>query len=295
MIESVPNVSEGRNPGVLDRVAATIRESGTQVLDVHSDPDHHRSVFTLVGTPDQVVDGILDMVEVAVASIDITRHRGEHPRIGAVDVVPFVPLDETTIESCVSAARRTAKAIGRRFSIPVYLYEKAASRPDRRNLANIRRGGTAALSERIGSNHGRPDFGPCRLHPTAGATAVGVRPLLVAYNVNLASDDLAAARSIAAAIRASNGGLAGVKALGVRLHSRGIVQVTMNLTDVTATPVSVAFERVCQEAGRRGVRVFESEIVGLAPRAALSGATTESLLLTRPLETIVLENRIPSP
>jgi len=295
MVESVPNVSEGRDLRVVDRIGQAVRRSGARLLDVHRDPDHHRSVYTLVGDPDIVVAGIVSMVETAIEAIDIGRHRGEHPRIGAVDVIPFVPLGDASIDTCVSAARRAGEAIGGRFAVPVYLYEAAASRPERRNLADVRRGGLARLAERIGSADGRPDFGPPQLHPRAGATSVGARRVLVAYNVNLESDDLAAAKSIAAAVRASNGGLPGVKALGVRLHSRGLAQVTMNLTDVAATSVPAAFARVCEEAARRGVGVLESEIVGLAPRSALGGASTESLRLTRPVEDVVLEDRIASP
>lgn len=232
------------------------------------------------------------MVDAAVAAVDIGSHRGEHPRIGAVDVIPFVPLEGSSMEECISVARTVGRQIGERWGIPVYLYEAAASRPDRRNLADVRRGGSDALAERIESEAGRPDFGPSRLHPTAGAVAVGARGFLVAYNVNLASDDLDAARSIARAVRGSNGGLRGVKALGVMLHSRGLAQVTMNLTDIGVTTVLDAFESVRAEAEQRGLRILESEIVGLVPRRALAGAATEDLLLTRPVEEVVLEDRV---
>lgn len=292
MIESVPNLSEGRDLDVIERVARAVRSSGAHLLDVHSDADHHRSVLTFSGDPDVVIAGVLSMVDAAVAAVDIGSHRGEHPRIGAVDVIPFVPLEGSSMEECVSVARTVGRQIGERWCIPVYLYEAASSRPDRRNLADVRRGGSDALAERIESEAGRPDFGPPRLHPTAGAVAVGARGFLVAYNVNLASDDLDAARSIARAVRGSNSGLRGVKALGVMLHSRGLAQVTMNLTDIGVTTVLDAFESVRAEAEQRGLRILESEIVGLVPRRALAGAGTGDLLLTRPVEEVVFEDRV---
>jgi len=292
MIESVPNLSEGRDLEAIGRVGHAIQSAGARLLDVHVDGDHHRSVFTFVGGAEEIVAGALAMVEKAVARIDIRDHHGEHPRIGAVDVVPFVPLAGSSMANCISAAREAGEAIGARFGIPVYLYEAAASRPDRRNLADLRRGGLEGVATRMETEDGRPDYGPPHLHDRAGAIVVGARPFLVAYNVNLTSGDLAAARAIASAIRASGGGLPGVKALGVMLHSRGLAQVTMNLTDVGATTVPEAFEAVRVEAERRGVGVLESEIVGLAPRAALAGASAEDLLLTRPVEEIVLEERL---
>jgi len=295
MIESVPHLSEGRDPEVIERVTQSIRGAGARLLDVHRDPDHNRSVFTFVGPPHVVLEGVLGLMAAAVEAIDLAAHRGEHPRIGAVDVIPFVPLPGESMETCVSVARQAGREIARQFDIPVYLYEAAASRADRVNLARIRRGGLSALARRMTTEDGRPDFGPARLHPRAGAVVVGAREFLVAYNVNLAGCDLAAAKEIAAALRASNGGLPGVKALGVDLHSRGLVQVTMNLTDPKATTVSAAFRAVAEEAEQRGLRVVESEVVGLAPRVALAGATTESLRLTRPIEEIVLEDRIGVP
>jgi len=294
MIESVPNLSEGRDRESIEQIADAVRASGVRLLDIHADSDHNRSVLTFVGERDDVVSGVLALIEAALERIDISQHHGEHPRIGAVDVVPFVPLSGSTMQDCIDVAREAGEAIGTRFGIPVFLYEAAATHPERRNLADLRRGGPAGIAERMHTDAGKPDFGPARLHPSAGAMAVGARPFLVAYNVNLASDDIDGAKAIAAAIRASDGGLPGLKALGVMLHTRGLAQVTMNLTDITATTVPEAFDAVRREADRRGVGVLESEVVGLLPRAALAGAATDDLLLTRDVEEIVLEDRITS-
>jgi len=292
MIECVPNLSEGRDRGFLEDVAEAVRQEGCRVVDVHCDADHHRSVFTIVADPERIIAGILTMVEAVIPRIDVRKHRGEHPRIGAVDVVPFVPISNSSLDECVRLAKATGEEIGRRFDVPVYLYEAAASSEDRRNLARIRQGGLSGVAKRIGTPTWRPDFGPAKVHPTAGAIAVGARRFLVAYNVNLASDDLGAARAIAFALRASNGGPPGVKALGLRLGGRGIVQVSMNLTDVQGTTLSEVFERVSDEADRLGLRILESEIVGLVPRVVLGAATTESLRLTRDLDGVVLEHRL---
>ena len=292
MIECVPNLSEGRNLETVERIADVVRSKGCHVLDIHTDADHNRSVLTIVGGPGDVVRGIVSMVEAAIPLIDIRSHEGAHPRIGAVDVVPFVPLESSSLVQCVTAAKEAGAAIGEVLEIPVYLYEAAASCAERRNLADVRREGLRGLAERIKDGAGRPDFGPVCVHPTAGAVAVGARDFLVAYNINLETDNLEVARAIASAIRAANDGLPGVKALGIPLRSRGLVQVSMNLTDVEATSVAEAFERVVELADRHGVRVLESEIVGLAPRVALGEATTEKLLLTRDLADVVLEERI---
>jgi len=292
VIESVPNLSEGRDAGAIERVADVARASDCRVLDVHQDPDHHRSVLTIVGERSVIAEGIFAMVEAATRSIDLRRHRGAHPRMGAVDVVPFVPLRGSAIEECVDAAKAVGAMIAEGLGIPVFLYGAAATRSDRRNLAKVRRGGLAAVAKRIRTPGEGPDYGPARVHPTAGAIAVGARRFLVAYNVNLDTDDVAVAREIASAVREAGGGLPGVKALGIPLASRRLAQVSMNLTDVGATTVAEAFARVREEASHRGVRVLESEIVGLAPRVALRGASTEGLRLTRNLAEVVLETRI---
>ncbi len=292
MIECVPNLSEGRNLDTVERIADVVRNEGCHVLDIHVDADHNRSVLTIVGAHEDVVRGIVSMVEAAIPLIDMRRHEGVHPRIGAVDVVPFVPLQSSSLVQCAAAAKEAGAAIGETLEIPVYLYEAAATRAEFRNLADVRRGGLRGLTERIESGAGLPDFGPAHAHPTAGAVAVGARDFLVAYNVNLETDDLSVARAIASAIRAASDGLPGVKALGIPLRSRGLVQVSMNLTDVEATSVAEAFGRVAELADWHGVRILESEIVGLAPRVALREATTEELLLTRDLADLVLEERI---
>ena len=292
MFECVPNLSEGRDSRAVERIAGAVREAGCRVLDVHRDPDHHRSVLTIVGERANVVRGALSMVEVAVEAIDLRRHRGVHPRIGAVDVVPFVPIGATTLAECVDVAREVGAQIADRLGIPVFLYEQAALRPEHRNLADVRRGGPAGVAERLRTRGEKADFGPDWLHPTAGAIAVGARRFLVAYNVNLATDDVSVARTIAAVIRTATGGLPGIKALGLSLSSRALAQVSMNLTDVGRTSVADAFDRVAEEAARRGIDILESEIVGLAPRVALRGATTNGLRLTRDLADVELERRI---
>jgi len=292
VVGCVPNLSEGRDSRAIERIAGEVREAGCRVLDVHRDPDHHRSVLTIVGERANVVRGILSMVETAVQEIDLRRHRGVHPRIGAVDVIPFVPIAATPFAECVDLAREVGAQIAGRLEIPVFLYEHAALRPECRNLADVRRGGSAGVAERLRARGGKADFGPDRLHPTAGAIAVGARRFLVAYNVNLATDDVSVARTIAATIREANGGLPGVKALGLSLPSRALTQVSMNLTDVERTRVVDAFDWVAEEATRHGVEVLESEIVGLAPRVALRGATTDRLQLTRDLADVELETLI---
>jgi len=294
VIESIPNLSEGRDRASIDRIVGVVRQAGGRVLDVHVDPDHHRSVLTIVGPPIVAVESVLSMVEIAIGAIDMRRHRGAHPRMGAVDVIPFVPLAGSTLDECTQIARAAGREIAERFSVPVYLYEAAAMRPERENLADVRRGGLAAVAERARTDAGRPDFGPDRIDPAIGAIAVGARRPLVAFNVNLATSDLHVAKAIASVVRASAGGLPGVKALGIPLRSRGLVQVSMNLTDVEATTVPAAFARVTKESARRGVEVFESEIVGLVPRAAVAGASAEDLLLSRDLSEMILEARLES-
>lgn len=292
MIECVPNVSEGRRREVVDELAGVADKAGARVIDVHSDADHDRSVLTLVGDAAAVEESVVALMRRAMARIDLRAHRGVHPRMGAVDVVPFVPLRGASMGECVDIAGRVGARIGTELAVPVYLYGEAASQKRRRDLADIRRGEFEGLSAKVDHPQGRPDFGPSRVHPTAGAVAVGARDILVAYNVNLNTDDLRVAKDIAREIRASNGGLPGVKALGFSLVSRGLVQVSMNLTDVRRTSVPQAFERVKDEAGRRGVDVIESEIVGLVPRRALAGATSEDLMLDRELASVILEERL---
>jgi glutamate formiminotransferase len=294
VIECVPNVSEGCDRAIVEALSEAVAAAGCRVLDTHVDSDHNRSVLTFVGDEASLFDGALALAREAQARIDLRTQRGVHPRMGAIDVIPFVPLADVTMDDCVRLARRVGRAIGERLDIPVILYEAAASSPARRNLAAIRRGQFEGIGEKLGRPEWAPDFGPSRPHPTAGVAAVGARDFLVAYNVVLGSDDLSAARWIAGTIRESNGGLVGVKALGLSLAGRGLVQVSMNLTDIRATDVSAAYARVETEANALGVSVVESEIVGLVPRVAVGGATTASLRLDRELEDVVLENRLSS-
>jgi glutamate formiminotransferase len=293
LIESVPNVSEGRRRDVIESMARAIRAvNGVRLLDCSSDPSHNRSVFTLVGDRSSVEAAILALFDRAVADLDLRTHRGEHPRIGVVDVVPFVPLEAATMADCVALARKVGAAVADRFRVPVYLYEEAAADPARRRLEDIRRGGFEGLAARMASPGWAPDFGPSAPHPSAGASAVGARMPLVAYNVNLDTDRLDVAKAIAAAIRESGGGLRFVKALGLRLDARGIVQVSMNLTNYEATPIHRVFDAVKREASRHGVHVLESEIVGLVPSAALSAAAAHDLQLVGFTPDKVLENRL---
>jgi glutamate formiminotransferase len=290
-LEAVPNLSEGRRPEVVARLAAAASSGpGVRLLDLSSDPDHHRSVLTLAGEPEGLHQGLLALYEAALAEIDLTRHQGVHPRIGAVDVAPFVPLGDTPMEAAVAAANRLAPAVARRFGLPVYLYERAARRPERTFLADIRRGGFEGLAARLADPAWAPDFGPARPHPTAGATVIGARFFLIAFNAVLATPDVAIARAIAAQVRESGGGLPAVRAMGVHLASRGLAQVSMNLVDYRRTPILAALRRVEEEAAARGTGVIETEVIGLIPEAAVRGVSAADLRL--PGEIPILEDRL---
>jgi len=270
IIESIPNVSEGRRPEVIERLARALRGTpGVRLLDFSSDASHNRSVFTLVGDAAALKTAILALYEVAVAEIDLTTHSGEHPRLGAVDVVPFVPIEGATMNECVALAKDVAAAVAERFSVPMFLYEDASSNPARRNLEDIRRGEFEGLADKLRAPEWRPDFGPSAPHPSAGASVIGARMPLIAFNINLNSDRLDVAKKIATAIRHSSGGLRFVKAMGVMIEDRRIAQVSMNLTNYQKTPIFRVFELVKREAERYGVSILESEIVGLVPAAAL--------------------------
>jgi len=291
LLECVPNVSEGRDAALIARLADAAGRDAA-LLDRSSDPDHHRTVLTLAGSPQALHHALLRLYEVALAGIDLRRHQGVHPRLGAVDVVPFVPLDSTPTAVAVAAAERLGAAVAERFGLPVWLYEEAARPGRRRALPAIRRGGLDGLARRLAAGE-RPDFGPAALHPTAGATVIGARPILIAFNVVLASDDLALARRIAAAVRQrAPGGLPAVRALGVPLPQRGLVQVSMNLLDYRRTPPRAAFDRVRAAAAASGVRVLESELVGLVPRAALSEEDAEHVRLREFSPERYLETRL---
>jgi glutamate formiminotransferase len=293
IIECVPNISEGRRAEVVSAVADAVRRSGpARLIDVSSDADHNRSVLTLAGDPGPVGAAALALVDACVERIDLREHRGGHPRMGAADVVPFVPVRGVTMEDCVRLARSVGASIAARHGLPVYLYERAATAPHRRNLAEIRRGEFEGFPEKIKDPLWKPDFGPDRVHPTAGCVAVGAREFLIAYNVNLASGDLALAKSIARAIRESSGGLPCVKAMGVMLRDRGRAQVSINLTDFRTTPLHRVFEAVRAEAARRGVEIAGSEIVGLVPEDALVQAAEFHLRLEGFDATRILERRL---
>ncbi|MBI2819786.1 MAG: glutamate formimidoyltransferase [Acidobacteria bacterium] len=300
LVECVPNFSEGRDPVKVERLAGRIASvTGVHVLDSHMDPDHNRSVITFVGSPGGVEQAAVRAAGEAMLLIDLNRHQGQHPRIGATDVIPFVPLEEVTLSDCTAIAHRAGMQIWDCYQIPVYFYEAAALRQERRNLANIRRGGFEGLRTVIATDPSRrPDVGEPRLHPTAGATAVGARGLLIAFNVNLSTDDLQIARAIARIVRASAGGLPAVKALGILLPSRriggrpGQAQVSMNLTDWKQTSVRQAFDAVQEQAGHYSVAVESSEIVGLVPAKALDGATAAELGLVGFGPEKILENRL---
>ncbi len=291
LIECVPNVSEGRRADVIAALAEAIASPGIHVLDRSSDPSHNRSVYTFAGEPEAIRDAVLRLFSAAIAAIDLRTHDGIHPRMGAVDVVPFVPLAEATMAECVALAKETSVLVAEQFGVPVFLYEEAAATDDRRSLADIRRGGVNGVALRMTHEAWRPDFGPAQPHPSAGAVAIGARPILIAYNVNLASNRLGVARRIASAIRASNGGLPHVKALGMQLD-HGVVQVSMNLTNYKETSMATVFDAVTREAAVDGVRVLESEIVGLVPADALPADPARRLKLRADDLTKVLEVRL---
>ena len=270
LIESVPNYSEGRRPEVVDALAAAVTAvPGAHLLDRTSDASHNRSVLTLAGTAEAVATALEATIGVAIDSIDMELHDGEHPRIGAVDVIPFVPLGETTMPEAVALARSFGQRIAERFQLPVYLYANAAQRPDRVRLADVRRGQYEGLKVEIGHRGREPDFGPATMHPRAGAVAVGARPFLIAYNINLDSPDLDLAKRIARRVRESGGGLARVQANGFWIEELGRAQVSMNLLDFMTTPMWQAWEAVAELAREEGVGIAESELIGLAPVAAL--------------------------
>ena len=291
LVECVPNFSEGRDPAKVDAIVEAMKIPGVYLLDREMDSDHNRSVITLVGERDAIQEAVLRGVGKAAELIDLTQHQGAHPRMGAADVIPFIPIDGVTIEDCVAMARHVGAEISKRFQIPVYLYEAAAATPERQNLENIRRGQFEGIRDEIATNPARkPDFGEPRVHPTAGATVVGARKPLVAYNVFLNTPDVAIAKKIAKAVRFSTGGLRYVKAAGFLV--RGMAQVSMNLTDFEQTPVHRVFEFVKREAARYGILPVSSEIVGLIPKLALEQAAEWFLQVENFDSSLILENRL---
>ncbi|MGB2589165.1 MAG: glutamate formimidoyltransferase [Candidatus Acidiferrum sp.] len=294
LIECVPNFSEGRDSQKVDAIVAAMRGvSGVYVLDREMDADHNRCVITLAGEPDSVSEAALRGVGKALELIDLTKHTGAHPRVGATDVVPFIPIEGVTIEDCVALARRTGQEIWARYRIPVFFYESAATRPDRTNLENVRRGQFEGLREEMKHNMDRqPDVGEPKVHPTAGVTVVGARKFLIAYNVNLNTSDIGVANKIAKAIRFSSGGLRHVKSMGVELKARNLAQVSINLTDFEQTPMHRVYEMVKREAQRYGAVPVGSEIVGLIPKKAIEMAADFFLQLENFSPEQVFENRL---
>lgn len=293
VVECVPNFSEGRRPEVVREIVAAIEAvSGIRVLDYSSDTSHNRTVVTFVGTPEACEEAAFAGIARACDLIDMEKHHGEHPRLGATDVVPFIPISGVTMEECVEIARRVGQRVGEELEIPVYLYEEAATRPERRNLADVRRGEYEGLKESIGTSERAPDFGPARVHPTAGATIIGARMPLVAFNVNLGTSDIGIAKKIARAVRESSGGLANVKALGVMLEDRQIAQVSMNLVNYVKTPIPRVMEMVRREADRYGVSVVESELIGLMPMDAVLDTAAYYLQLPKLEQSQIIEARV---
>lgn len=294
LIECVPNFSEGRDSARLDAmVAAMLAVPGVYLLDREMDADHHRSVVTLAGAPEAVAEAAIRGVGRAAELIDLRRHQGAHPRLGAADVVPFVPLAETTLEDCVRLARGVGEEIWRRWRVPVYFYEAASLRPERRNLEDVRRGQFEGRREAVLRDPElRPDVGGPELHASAGAAIVGARRFLIAYNINLDTSDVGVAQAVARRVRASGGGLAAVKAMGVELKAKGRAQVSMNLTDFAATSLATVWNAVAAAAAEHGAAPAESELIGLAPRAALEGAAAEMLRFASFSADQVLENRL---
>ena len=293
IIECVPNVSEGRDSGSIEAIAAAVRSvPGVRLLDVSSDASHNRSVLTFVGDAPAVRAGVSALFRAALERIDLRRHKGEHPRMGAVDVVPFIPIRGSSVEECVALSREAGAAIAKDFGVPVYLYEDSASSDLRRNLAEIRKGQFEGFAEKMKDPRWAPDFGPAEPHPSAGVVAVGARAFLIAYNINLATKDLAIADRIAKAIRHLSGGFRYVKAMGVELADRGIVQVSINMTNFKKTPLHRVFECVRSEAARHGVAIVGSEIVGLSPAEALYAAAEHYLRLEGFSAEQVLETKL---
>ncbi len=294
IVECVPNFSEGRRPEVIDAIADEVqRSSGVLLLGREMDADHNRAVMTLAGEPQAVKDTVFRMIEKASELIDLTQHQGEHPRMGAADVVPFIPIQHVSMEECIRLAQELGQRVGEELQIPVFLYEDAAVRPERKNLATLRKGQFEGLRKEIGLKPDRrPDYGPNHIHPTAGATAIGARSFLIAYNVNLDSQNLALAKSISKKIRESGGGFPCVKAMGFELKEKNCVQVSMNMTNYTVTSLAEVFSAIRKESAEAGVAVLESELIGFIPRDALTESAAEFLKIADFSPSQILENSL---
>ncbi len=294
IVECVPNFSEGRSREVIQALAATVRAvPDVCLLDQTMDMDHNRAVLTFAGRPEAVAEAAFRAVKTAKNLIDLREHQGEHPRVGSTDVVPLIPIRGVTMEDCIALAHSLGRRIGSELEIPVFLYQQAASRAQRTSLAAIRKGGLVSLTHRMRTDPAwHPDYGPVAPHQTAGVTVVGARKPLIAFNVNLMTSDLNIAKAIAKKVRFSSGGLPCVKAIGVKLASRDLVQVSMNLTDFEQTSIQTAFDAVKQEAAARGIRVLESEVIGLVPQKAMFQVTQDRLQLKKFDASQVLETRL---
>jgi glutamate formiminotransferase len=295
LIQCIPNFSEGRNLEKIETIVNSFRgKQGVKLLDYQSDSDHNRTVVTVVGEPDPLKTALMEAMGSAIDGIDMRTHKGQHPRMGAVDVIPFIPVKKISMKEAVDISRKVAEEISEKYNLPVFLYEESAGRPERRNLSDIRKGQFEAMADKIKQPEWRPDFGPAKIHPTAGVTAVGARMPLVAFNVNLHTDRLAIANDIAKKVRHSSGGLRYCKAMGVALKEKNMVQVSMNMTDYTKTALYRSFELIKTEAARYGVTVAGSEIVGLVPMEALIDTAVyylgmENFSMEQVLETRIME------
>ena len=293
IMECVPNFSEGRNREVVEAIVAPFKANDrVKLLDVRMDEDHNRSVVTVIGEPEALRDAVVEAMGVAVEKIDLRSHRGQHPRMGAADVVPFIPVRNCTIEDARRIAGEVARTAAERYDLPIFLYEKSATAPHRENLASVRKGEFEGMAEKMRLPEWQPDYGPNAPHPTAGVSAVGARMPLIAYNINLDTDNVEIAKKIAHSIRHINGGFRYCKALGLMLDERKIAQVSINLTDFTQTPIFRVFETVRLEAQRYGVNILGSEIVGMVPMQALIDSAEYYLRLEGFASAQVLENRL---
>ncbi|WP_416197634.1 MAG: glutamate formimidoyltransferase [Sporanaerobacter sp.] len=293
LIECVPNFSEGRNTELVEKILDEVRKvEGVKLLDYSSDKDHNRTVVTFIGEPEKVLEAAFNACKRASELIDMTKHTGEHPRMGATDVIPLIPISDVTMEEAVELSKKLAKRIGEELNIPVFLYEKSATASHRENLAEVRKGQYEGMAEKLKEEMWKPDFGPAELNIKSGVTAVGARMPLVAFNVNLGTNDITIAKKIAKAVRASSGGLKYCKALGIEIKERDIVQVTMNMVDYTKTPLYRVFDMIEREANRYGVNVIGSEIIGLVPMNALIDCADYYLKIENFDYGQILENRI---
>lgn len=293
IIECVPNFSEGRDPGRIDKIVEPFRgKTDVKLLDHQYDEDHNRMVVTVIGEPDALKDAIISAIGAAIDVIDLRKHEGQHPRMGAVDVVPFIPIKNVTMDEAIKLSKEVAKNVSKKYNVPVFLYEKSATQPERQNLADIRKGQFEDMDEKLRLPEWKPDFGPSKVHPTAGVTAIGARMPLIAFNVNLDTSNLEVADSIAKKVRHGGGGLRYCKAIGVNLKDKGIVQVSMNMTDFTKTSLYRAFELIRIEARRFGASIVGSEIIGLVPLEALVDTATYYLGMENFSMNQVLEYRI---